>query len=153
MIESVVEAWLDIVHGKVAGDVVASIDALLSDDVVFYSPVVFTPQKGKAVTKLYLAAAGASLGGESSDAPRDGGDDGNGGGFRYTKKILSGNQAMLEFETSVAGKYVNGVDIIECDDSGKIVEFRVMIRPLQAINMVHAQMGAMLKQMQEGDAA
>ena len=140
-------------HGKVAGDVVASIDALLSDDVVFYSPVVFTPQKGKAVTKLYLAAAGASLGGESSDAPRDGGDDGNGGGFRYTKKILSGNQAMLEFETSVAGKYVNGVDIIECDDSGKIVEFRVMIRPLQAINMVHAQMGAMLKQMQEGDAA
>ena len=81
MIESVVEAWLDIVHGKVAGDVVASIDALLSDDVVFYSPVVFTPQKGKAVTKLYLAAAGASLGGESSDAPRDGGDDGNGGGF------------------------------------------------------------------------
>ena len=153
MIESVVEAWLDIVHGKVAGDVVASIDTLLSDDVVFYSPVVFTPQKGKAVTKLYLAAAGASLGGESSDAPRDGGDDGNGGGFRYTKKILSGNQAMLEFETSVAGKYVNGVDIIECDDSGKIVEFRVMIRPLQAINMVHAQMGAMLKQMQEGDAA
>ena len=149
MIESVVEAWLDIVHGKVAGDVVASIDALLSDDVVFYSPVVFTPQKGKAVTKLYLAAAGASLAGESSDAPRDGGDDGNGGGFRYTKKILSGNQAMLEFETSVAGKYVNGVDIIECDDSGKIVEFRVMIRALQAINMVHAQMGAMLKQMQD----
>ena len=60
---------------------------------------------------------------------------------------------MLEFETSVGGKYVNGVDIIECDDSGKIVEFRVMIRPLQAINMVHAQMGAMLKQMQAGDAA
>ena len=152
MIESPVEAWLDIVHGKVAGDVVASIDAMLSDDVVFYSPVVFTPQKGKAVTKLYLAAAGASLGGDSPDAPRED-DGGKGGGFRYTKKILSGNQAMLEFETSVGGKYVNGVDIIECDDSGKIVEFRVMIRPLQAINMVHAQMGAMLKQMQEGDAA
>ena len=152
MIESVVEAWLDIVHGNVAGDVVASIDAMLSDDVVFYSPVVFTPQKGKAVTKLYLAAAGASLGGDSPDAPREDGG-GNGGGFRYTKKILSGNQAMLEFETSVGGKYVNGVDIIECDDSGKIVEFRVMIRPLQAINMVHAQMGAMLKQIQAGDAA
>jgi len=60
---------------------------------------------------------------------------------------------MLEFETQVGGKYVNGVDIIECDAQGKIVEFRVMIRPLQAVNAVHAQMGAMLKQMQESASA
>jgi len=149
MIESTVEAWLDIVHGRVEGDLGASLDALLSDDVVFHSPVVFTPQKGRAITKLYLQAAGASLGGEEERDSQASERGSSGGGFRYTKQILSGNQAMLEFETQVGGKYVNGVDIIECDAQGKIVEFRVMIRPLQAVNAVHAQMGAMLQQMQE----
>jgi hypothetical protein len=52
---------------------------------------------------------------------------------------------VLEFETTVSGKYVNGVDVIRCDDSGRIVEFRVMIRPLQAVNVVHEQMRAMLE--------
>jgi len=153
MIESAVEAWLDIVHGRVEGELGASLDALLSDDVVFYSPVVFTPQKGRAITKLYLQAAGASLGGEGGDDSQTSEHGSDGGGFRYTKQILSGNQAMLEFETQVGGKYVNGVDIIECDANGKIVEFRVMIRPLQAVNAVHAQMGAMLKRMQEPASA
>ena len=54
---------------------------------------------------------------------------------------------MLEFETEVDGKYANGVDIITCDDDGMIVEFKVMMRPLQAINAVHAQMKAMLEQL------
>jgi hypothetical protein len=54
---------------------------------------------------------------------------------------------VLEFETSLDGKYVNGVDVIRCDESGKIVEFRVMLRPLRAINAVHAAMGAMLESM------
>jgi hypothetical protein len=57
---------------------------------------------------------------------------------------------MLEFETSIEGKYVNGVDIITCDDLGMITEFKVMIRPLQAINLVHAQMKATLEQMSSG---
>ena len=153
MIESAIEAWLDIVHGRVEGDRGECLDALLSDDVVFHSPVVFTPQKGRAITKLYLLAAGASLGGEEEHDSQDSESGSSGGGFRYTKQILSGNQAMLEFETQVGGKYVNGVDIIECDAQGKIVEFRVMIRPLQAVNAVHAQMGAMLKQMQEPASA
>ena len=69
------------------------------------------------------------------------------GAFRYTKKVLSGHVAVLEFETTVQGKYVNGVDIIEVDDDSKIIEFRVMIRPLQAVNLVHAQMAAMLESM------
>ena len=60
---------------------------------------------------------------------------------------MSGDTAVLEFETTVDGKYVNGVDIITCNDSGKIIEFRVMIRPLQAINLVHKQMGEMLATM------
>jgi hypothetical protein len=45
----------------------------------------------------------------------------------------------------VNGKYVNGVDIIRCDDLGRIVEFRVMIRPLQAVDIVHERMKAMLE--------
>ena len=65
--------------------------------------------------------------------------------------MLAGDTAVLEFETTVEGKYVNGVDIIRCDDEGKIVEFRVMIRPLQAINLVHQQMGAMLESMKAAD--
>ena len=64
--------------------------------------------------------------------------------FRYTKQVLSGDTAVLEFETSVEGKYVNGVDIIRCDDEGLIVEFRVMMRPLQGIQAVHEQMGRRL---------
>jgi len=105
----------------------------LADEVVFYSPIVYTPQRGKAVTTMYLHAAAQTLLG-------DGGD----GAFRYTKEILADDAAVLEFETTVGGKYVNGVDIIRCDDNDRIVEFRVMIRPLQAINVVHEQMRAML---------
>jgi hypothetical protein len=70
------------------------------------------------------------------------------GAFHYTKQVLGGEVAMMEFETTVGGKYVSGVDIIRCDDTGRIVEFRVMIWPLQAINAVHEQMRAMLVSMQ-----
>lgn len=67
------------------------------------------------------------------------------GGFRYVKEILQGHPAMLEFETTVEGNYANGVDIITCDDHGMSTEFKVMMRLLQAINAVHAQMKAMLE--------
>ena len=141
MIEKVVENW----HKHLKGELAGGLDALLADDVVFYSPVVYTPQKGKQVTKLYLNAAGNTLdGGEKSSASQKQ----ERGPFHYTKEVMSGNCAVLEFETEMGGKYVNGVDIITCNDEGQIVEFRVMLRPLQAINVAHAQMGAMLKKMQ-----
>ncbi len=135
MIERCIANWHDFLRGKLDG----GLDALLHPDVVFLSPIVFTPQEGIDVTKLYLTAAGGTLGGEPDEAGS------GGGGFGYTKQILQGHHAMLEFETTVEGKYVNGVDIITCDDDGMITEFRVMIRPLQAINLVHAQMKAMLE--------
>jgi hypothetical protein len=131
MIENLVERW----HGVVRGDV-QQLDALLADDVVFYSPVVYTPQRGKDVTKLYLLAALQVLPGDEGA--------GDGGRFRYTKQVLSGDTAVLEFETTVDGKYVNGVDIIRVDPTGRIAEFRVMLRPLQAVNVVHERMRAML---------
>ena len=124
------------------GELANGLDVLLDDDVVFYSPIVYTPQVGKEITKLYLQAAGQTLPGESSSAQNTTDSSKR---FRYTKEVLAGNTAVLEFETTVEGKYVNGVDIITCNDAGKIIEFRVMIRPLQAINLVHKQMGEMLE--------
>jgi len=149
MIEAVVAKWVQLVHGEV-DDAGAFLDELLADDVVFYSPVVFSAQEGKAITKLYLSAAGSVFGGEKPAGAAAGNGSKKSGGFVYLKKVLSGKQAMLEFETEMGGKYVNGVDMIQCNDEGKIVEFKVMIRPLQAVNMVHAKMGEMLKAMQEG---
>ena len=133
------ERW----HAHLRGDLPGGLDALLDDDVVFYSPIVYTPQVGKEVTKAYLMAAGQTLPGDKSNA-----SDSGGGGFRYTKQVVSGDTAVLEFETTLEGKYVNGVDIIRCNDAGRIVEFRVMIRPLQAVNLVHQQMAATLERMQ-----
>ncbi len=126
--DDVIARW----HRYLAGHSPDELDGLLADDVVFYSPVVFTPQRGKAVTTQYLAAASRALAG-SGDAL-----------FTYTKQVLAGDTAVLEFETSVAGRYVNGVDIIRCDDTGRIVEFRVMLRPLQGIQAVHEEMGRLL---------
>jgi hypothetical protein len=149
MIDQVVSDW----HRFLKGELPGGLDELLHDDVVFYSPIVFTPQEGKAITKMYLQAAGQALPGEGSGGSAGMADDAAAkpeGAFRYTKKVLAGDTAVLEFETTVEGKYVNGVDIIRCDDDGKIVEFRVMIRPLQAVNAVHRQMAAMIEAMQSG---
>ena len=146
-IHGCIARWHDHLRGRLDG----GLDAILHPDVVFLSPIVFTPQEGREITKLYLTAAGGTLGGEP-DEPAAGGSSGEadgqaGGGFRYTTEIRQGHAAMLEFETQIDGKYVNGVDIITCDDDGMIVEFKVMIRPLQAINLVHAQMKAMLERL------
>ncbi len=121
------------------GELAGGLDELLDDDVVFYSPIVYTPQRGKEITKLYLQAAGQTLPGEKSVS--------GGGGFQYTKQVLAGDTAVLEFETTVEGKYVNGVDIIRANAAGRIIEFRVMIRPLQAVNLVHQQMANTLDSM------
>jgi hypothetical protein len=128
----VVETW----HRVVAGQLSEALDGLLADDVVFYSPIVYTPQRGNAVTTMYLRAAAQTLPGDPAH-----------GAFHYTKQVLAGDVARLEFETTVGGKYVNGVDIIRCDETGRIVEFRVIIRPLQAIGAVEP-MRAMLASMQ-----
>jgi ketosteroid isomerase-like protein len=106
------------------------LDALLADDVVFLSPIVHTPQVGKAITKLYLSAAFVVFNNES---------------FRYVREVKSGNDAVLEFVTAIDGITVNGVDMIRWNDAGEITEFKVMVRPLKAINLIHQKMGEMLK--------
>lgn len=103
---------------------------LLDPDVVFESPVVHTPQLGRAITEKYLLGAVHVLGGDA---------------FRYTGEWRSEHGAVLEFETEVEGVSVNGVDIITAtDDGGRIARFKVMIRPLKAIDMVHRKMGELL---------
>lgn len=141
MIEEVVAQW----HSYLRGELPGGLDELLDDDVVFYSPIVFTPQRGKQITSLYLQAAGQTFGGDGASSAMDTQPEGR---FVYTKTVIGDDTAFLEFETTMAGKYVNGVDIIRCNDAGRIVEFRVMIRPLQAVNLVHQQMKAMLEKME-----
>lgn len=107
----------------------------LADNVVFRSPVVHTPQEGKPVTMAYLTAAGETLGGDT---------------FRYVRVFDCGDKAVLEFECVMDGIQVNGVDMIEWNADDQIVDFKVMVRPLKAIQTVHAAMGAMLAKMKAG---
>ncbi|MEM9668420.1 MAG: nuclear transport factor 2 family protein [Pseudomonadota bacterium] len=122
------QKWMDYMIRHDASD----LPGLLHDDVVFTSPVVFTPQRGKAITLAYLGAAGATLGGDT---------------FRYVRIFDCHDRAVLEFECEMDGKYVNGIDMIEWDEDGLIVDFKVLVRPLQAVQTVHAAMGAMLEKM------
>ncbi|MBL4639246.1 MAG: nuclear transport factor 2 family protein [Kordiimonadaceae bacterium] len=110
----------------------ALLSQLLADDVVFYSPVVHAPQEGKGITTMYLSAAVQVLGNEN---------------FKYLAEYRSENGAVLEFETKIDDITVNGVDMIKWNDKGLITEFKVMIRPLKAMNKIHEMMGAMLKAM------
>ena len=103
--------------------------ALLADDAVFHSPVVHTPQQGADKVFAYLHAASHVLGGEN---------------FHYLREIVDGDQAMLEFQREIDGIQINGVDIIRWDSTGKISDFKVMVRPLKAINKVWEKMAAML---------
>lgn len=133
-------AWHDYMK-KPSAD---ALDALLADEVAFISPIVFTPQKGKDLTMLYLGAAGGTF----SEGSKDKAPGQSESAFRYIKEVVDGPHIVLEFETQIDGKYVNGVDIITWNDEGKITEFKVMIRPLQAVNLMHEKMAAMLASMQ-----
>lgn len=106
---------------------------LIAEDAVFHSPVVHKPQNGRQLTVWYLAAAFKVFFNDS---------------FRYVREIVGPNDAMLEFETTIDGVLVNGVDIIRWNDAGQVVEFKVMLRPLKAINLIHEKMGAMLQALQ-----
>jgi hypothetical protein len=110
----------------------ATLKDLLTEDVVFESPVVHTPQAGRSITMKYLLGAAAVLNNDS---------------FHYENEWYSDNGAVLEFVTVIDGIKVNGVDIIHWNDAGKIDHFKVMVRPLKAINMVHGKMGEMLQAM------
>ena len=109
----------------------AGLEDVLAEDCVFMSPVVHTPQLGRELTILYLTGAMNVF----NDS------------FRYVKEVVTPEHAVLEFICEVDGIVINGVDIMSFDSDGKIVEFKVMIRPLKAINLLHGKMRAMLDQL------
>ena len=123
---STVATWHELVRSRNAG----GLDALLADNVVFHSPVVHTPQVGKPIAIRYLSAAFHVFFNES---------------FRYVRELTGPHDAVLEFQVEIDGIGVNGVDMIKWDESGRIVEFKVLLRPLKAVNLIHEKMGAMLQ--------
>ena len=129
--ESVISAW----HQVVTSRDPAALLRLLADDVVFHSPVVHTPQRGKAITFQYLMGALQVL---------------NNTSFRYEREIVGEHDAVLEFSSEVDGIQINGVDLIRWNEAGQIVDFKVMVRPLKAVNMLHQKMAAMLEQLKQG---
>jgi hypothetical protein len=110
----------------------SGLDALLADEVVFESPVVHTPQRGRAITKAYLGAALSVLGNER---------------FHYLGFWRAESSAVLEFETEIDGILVNGVDIIAWNAEDRIVSFKVMARPWKGLEVLRAKMAAMLEAM------
>jgi len=126
MTEHPLETW----HRLARSQDPSGLRELLAEDAVFHSPVVHTPQRGRELAAMYLAAAF-----EVFFNP----------GFRYVREIVGTSDAVLEFETEIDGVHVNGVDLIRWNDAGRIVDFKVMLRPLKAIDVVHRRMAAMLQ--------
>jgi ketosteroid isomerase-like protein len=112
-------------HEAVARNDIRLVEALLADDAVFMSPAVHTPQQGKAQVLQYLGAAMRVLNTEH---------------FKYVGEWRSERSAVLEFETDIGGVYVNGVDMIHWNEAGQITVFKVMLRPLKALNTMVALM-------------
>ena len=67
--------------------------------------------------------------------------------FKYVGEWHRENSAILEFETVIDDVAINGVDMITCDDDSLIFHFKVMVRPLKGMNMLHQKMGEMLQAM------
>lgn len=127
--ETGLKRWHKVIE---TGSTPEALSGIIHEDAVFHSPVVHTPQVGRAIVVAYLSAAGQTLGNDS---------------FEYLRELVDGENAMLEFQTEMDGIHVNGIDLIRFDGDGMIVDFKVMVRPLKAVNKVWEQMGAMLEKM------
>ncbi len=122
-----VAAWHD--YMKSGGDA-DLLSAQLADNAVFHSPVVHSPQEGKAKVMLYLLSAAKVLGNDS---------------FTYVREVVEGHDALLEFTCEIDGILINGIDLIRFDDDGKIIDFKVMVRPVKAVNKLWEMMAAQLQ--------
>ena len=125
MTATALESW----HHMVRTNDASGLRELVAEDAVFHSPVVHAPQHGRQLTVMYLSAAFQVFFNPT---------------FRYVREIVGAHDAMLEFETEIDGVLVNGVDIITWNDAGRITAFKVMLRPLKGINIIHQKMGEML---------
>ena len=120
----VIDRW----HDMMSASAHEGLFELLAEDCIFWSPVVHTPQRGRDITYLYLSAASRVFGGD----------------FCYVSEMIDGSRAVLEFTCTIDDIHINGVDIIQVRDR-QISEFKVMLRPLKAVNKVHERMMGMLE--------
>ncbi|MCP4437343.1 MAG: nuclear transport factor 2 family protein [Aureispira sp.] len=125
----VVQQWHKLVETKDLD----LLDKMLAEEVVFYSPVVWTPQKGKWLTTMYLGAAAHVFINDT---------------FKYVREVIGPNDAILEFQTEIDGVVIEGVDMLHWNDEGLLTNVKVMVRPLKAIQKIHQKMGEMLENMQ-----
>ena len=131
MIDQSMELW----HRIVKERDIKGLASFLDPDVTFHSPVLFEPQQGIKLTTFYLAAALQVLGNEH---------------FTYVRELRDPPNAVLEFTTDIDGVIVNGVDMIQFNDKGLAIEFKVMLRPMKGIQIVQQRMFEMLGQMKKG---
>jgi hypothetical protein len=138
--------WFEVLSGDES-----AFDELIAEGAVLHSPVLFRPLPGKDTVIMYLTAASMSFVGDNSskvDSAKPTHEHPNGGAwdgrFRYVRETIGEFDAVLEFETTMNGKYVNGVDMIRCNAAGQIVDFKVMVRPMQALDSVRELMVAAL---------
>ena len=117
--------YIDSWHTIFKSQELDKLDKIIADNAVFTSPVVFKPMEGKEITKMYLFAAGQSF---------------NMDKFKYIREVHDGTNSVLEFETFIDDISVNGVDMIKWNNEGKIIDFKVMIRPLKAVQKVQEKM-------------
>lgn len=120
-------AWHAYMH---SGGDAGLLGDLVHDDAVFHSPVVHTPQAGKAKVMVYLLSAAKVLGNDS---------------FTYVRELVDGSDALLEFTAVIDGIEINGIDLIRFDENGKIKDFKVMVRPVKAVNKLWEMMAAQLQ--------
>ena len=119
------DSWHDIIRN---GDM-SALETLIADDAVFHSPVVHTPQVGKAIVLKYLTAAAIVLMNDS---------------FHYVREMAQEQEALLEFQATIDDIVINGIDHIRWNDNNQIIEFKVWVRPLTAIQKLHQVMAKQL---------
>ena len=122
------ERWHEVVRTRNP----ALLNQVLAEDAVFHSPILFKPQQGRDLTALYLTGAMHVIANPA---------------FHYVREVVGEQDAVLEFETEIDGIHVNGVDMITWNEQGLISDFKVMIRPLKAINVVQQRMAELLQQL------
>lgn len=125
MTTPVIERWLDVIENGQTAD----LDDMLAEDAVFYSPAVFTPQRGRAKAAAYLRAAEHMFAGTN---------------FHYVNKWIDSHSAVLEFAADIDGISVEGVDILHWNDEGTLTSVKVMMRPFKGLQAVIAKMAELL---------
>jgi len=100
----------------------------LREDVVLHSPILFRGFEGRDVVGQVLTHVAATL-----------------EGLTYVDELIGENSVCLRFKARVGDRELEGIDFLELDDDGKVIELTVFMRPLSAINAFNEQMKARLE--------